>query len=79
MIPTWSTRWSTPRSSGFTDDQLAVPVVAAALPTGANAFLLARNTTAHGAAVSATTVVAATVLSLVTLPLLLYGLSAIRS
>jgi predicted permease len=48
-------------------------VVAAALPTGANAIPLARGTTAHGAA-SATTVVLATALSIVTLSLCLYGL-----
>ena len=61
--------------SGFEDENLAVPVVVAALPTGANAFLLARGSTAHGAA-SATTVVIATGLSLVTLSLLLYWLSS---
>lgn len=63
--------------SGFEGENLAVPVVAAALPTGANAFLLARGSTTHGAA-SATTVVIATGLSLVTLPLLLYWLKSIR-
>ncbi|MBS0641463.1 MAG: AEC family transporter [Proteobacteria bacterium] len=62
--------------AGFTGDSLAVPVVAAALPTGANAFLLARSATAHSAAVSATTVVMATALSIITLSALLYWLSS---
>ena len=59
--------------AGFTGVSFAVPVVAAALPTGANAFLLARGNTAHGAA-SATTVVLATALSVITLSSFLYGL-----
>ena len=63
--------------AGFTDLALTVPVVAAALPTGAGAFLLARGTTAHGAA-SATTVVTTTALSLATLSLLLFWLSSIQ-
>jgi malonate transporter and related proteins len=64
--------------AGFSDEALAVPVVAAALPTGANAFLLARGATVHSAAVSATTVVTATALSLVTLPLFLYWLNSVQ-
>lgn len=53
---------------------MAVAVICAALPTGANAFLLARGTTEHGAAL-ATTMVLATGFALLTLPIVLYWLS----
>ena len=50
---------------------LAVAVVTGAMPTGANAFLLARHAD-HLMAISATTVVLGMVLSLASLPLLLH-------
>jgi malonate transporter len=61
--------------AGFTDAALAIPMIAAALPTGANAFLLARGATSHATA-SATTVVMATGFSLLTVSLLVVGLDA---
>jgi malonate transporter len=61
---------------GFRGLDFAVPVFASALPTGANAFLLARGATEHGSS-SATTVVIATTLSLITLSLLLFGLRTV--
>ncbi|HEX3575733.1 MAG TPA: AEC family transporter [Rhodopila sp.] len=56
---------------GFTGTPLSVAVLVAAMPTGANAFLIARGTTRFGDS-SATTVVLATFLSMITLPILLY-------
>jgi predicted permease len=61
--------------AGFTDAALAVPMIAAGLPTGASAFLLARGSTSH-ATVSATTVVVATGFSLFTVSLLILMLNA---
>jgi malonate transporter len=57
--------------AGFTGLPLAVAVLAASLPTGANAFLIARGTTTYGES-SATTMIMATSLSIVTLPAILY-------
>ena len=61
--------------AGFTDAALAVPMITAGLPTGANAFLLARGSTSH-ATVSATTVMVATGFSLFTVSLLILWLTA---
>jgi len=58
-------------SIGFTGLALAVAVLTAGLPTGANAFLIARGTTTYGES-SATTVVMATMMSVITLPIILY-------
>jgi len=59
--------------AGFTGAALAVPMIAAGLPTGANAFLLARGSTSHATA-SATTVVVATGFSLFTLSVMVVWL-----
>jgi predicted permease len=48
-------------------------VLTAGLPTGANAFLIARGTTTYGES-SATTVAMATLISVVTIPVILYWL-----
>lgn len=60
-------------AAGYTDLALAVAILSAGLPTGANAFLIARGTTRYGES-SATTVVMATLVSIATLPALLYWL-----
>jgi malonate transporter len=58
---------------GYTGLTLAVAVLTAGLPTGANAFLIARGTTTYGES-SATTVAMATLISIVTIPIILYWL-----
>jgi malonate transporter and related proteins len=63
--------WGFCYAVGVSGLALAVAVLTAAMPTGANAFLVARGTTAYGAS-SATTVVLATLLSLITLPVGLF-------
>jgi malonate transporter and related proteins len=60
-------------ATGFSGLALTVAVLTAGLPTGANAFLIARGTTTYGES-SATTVVMATMMSVITLPILLYFL-----
>jgi malonate transporter len=60
-------------SAGYTGLTLAVAVLTAGLPTGANAFLIARGASTYGEG-SATTVVIATLMSVVTLPIILYCL-----
>lgn len=57
--------------AGFIGMPLSIAILAAAMPTGANAFIIARGTTRFGDS-SATSVVLATLLSMITLPILLY-------
>lgn len=65
--------WCTARAVGLAGTTLAVMVLAAALPTGANAFMLARRAgTQHDS--SASTVVIGTVLSVATLTVVLAAL-----
>lgn len=63
--------WAIGTWAGLPPLPLAVAVLTGGMPTGANAFLLARHAD-HLMAISATTVVVGMVLSLATLPLLLH-------
>ncbi|WP_424814354.1 AEC family transporter [Roseococcus sp. YIM B11640] len=69
--------WAMARLLGLSDLEVAVAVVAAALPTGANAFLLARRY-ASGADASGAAVLVSTTLSVVTLSVLLGAFAGVR-
>jgi malonate transporter len=69
--------WAIGRAMDLAPMELAVAVIAAAMPTGANAFLLARRY-ATGTDTSGAAVLVSTVLSVVTLSALLAHFTALR-